>query len=174
MKELLFTPQVIAATIAGLFAIGCKLLERRPSVGDRTPRRGFLGWLVIIAAVFAVVLSIISISQSRRSLSRGTWNESDRQGTFAVDGNLICYGHVEAIRRDGAHIHVEITFPEPFEYIPVVTDSVWPQGGGRLYAPYNYNVTPKGFTVHLWTGELQLTSNDPVRYNWCATGRAKQ
>jgi hypothetical protein len=73
MIELVTAPQIIAAVVAGVFAVACKVLElraKKPENGDVQfrPRRGVIGWFAIIAAVAAVLLALMSVSFSRKSL----------------------------------------------------------------------------------------------------------
>jgi hypothetical protein len=171
--NILAHPEIIAAFIAGIFAVLCKVLERKPVAGEFSSRRGFLGWLVIIAAIFSVALSVFSISASRRKLSQGGWDESKKQGTVLAEGNLICYGYVEGSPVDHANRTVVVVFSKPFEYAPTVTDSVWTKSDGARFAPISYEVTPIGFMVQLFSGD-DRSSNQTVRYNWSAMGRAKQ
>lgn len=173
-------PQIIAAVIAGIFAIICKFLERRPSESSSGKSRGFAGWLVIIAAAAAIVLSIYSITVSRQQLSPLTWNEHDQQGAVIIGDTLICYGYVEAstgVPDDRQRIFT-VKFPNEFADDPVLTDSILPKnlGKGVTFNAANYEISHTRFTVHTWVGRAHddYTDRTIVRYNWMATGRIKQ
>lgn len=75
MIQLVSTPQVLAAIVAGIFSIFCKLLERSKRDSDgatfQSSPRGFLGNWTVIMALAAVLFASYSIWISHRQMHPG-------------------------------------------------------------------------------------------------------